>query len=276
MKRLVKLAISLLVALGDTLRESALRLAGRTPRATCVVLYYHAVPADQRKHFAVQMDRLLRHARPVKADNERPLEPGRHYAAVTFDDGFVSVIQNALPELESRGIPATLFVPTNSMGQRPLWVTAASAPARKERVLSAQELKNLNGAGLMAIGSHSVNHPNFLKSTPDQVRAELFESKSTLETVLGREVTLFSFPHGAHDEQAVAQARAAGYRRVFTILPRTAFVPAQEFVTGRTLADPSDWPLEFLLKLRGAYRWLCLASALKHRRRPAGALNALD
>ncbi len=34
---------------------------------------------------------------------------------------------------------------------------------------------------------------------------------------------------------------------------------------GRVRVDPTDWPLEFHLKLMGAYRWLPMAIALKRR-----------
>ena len=196
----------------------------------------------------------------------RPWIPARQYAAVTFDDGFTSVVQNALPELQDRSIPATIFVPTGSLGRSPLWITDPNSPNRKETVLLAEELKGLRRTNLLTIGSHSVNHPNFLKSEPAQARAELVESKSTLERILGSEVTLFSFPHGAHNELMVRQAREAGYRRVFIIEPRAAFRLADEFVIGRTLADPTDRVPEFRLKLLGAYRWLAPVSAWKARR----------
>lgn len=265
MKRLIKFAVSLAVRAGDMVWAGILRLAGRKRPATCVVLYYHAVKAEHRQGFAAQMDCLLSHAKPIPADNEGPLDPGRHYAAVTFDDGFTSVVQNALPELQDRSIPATIFVPTGSLGRSPLWITDPSSPSRKETVLSAEELKGLRGTNLLTIGSHSVNHPNFLKSEPAQARAELVESKSTLEQILGSEVALFSFPHGAHNEPLLQQAREAGYRRVFTIEPRPAFRRTNEFAIGRTLVDPSDWSPEFRLKLLGAYRWLAPVSAWKAR-----------
>lgn len=271
MKRLLKLLISLLLHGWDLARGLLSKLCGRKPPGCCVVLYYHAVTDQQRGEFAKQMDLLLRIAKPVSADNQTPLVPGQRYAAVTFDDGFTSVVQNALPELRKRSIPATIFVPTGSLGRSPLWITDPDSPSRKETVLSAEELKGLRGTRLLTIGSHSVNHPNFLKSEPAQARAELAESKSTLEQILGCEVTLFSFPHGAHNEVVDRQAREAGYRRVFTIEPRLSFQQTSVFIIGRTLADPSDWSPEFQLKLLGAYRWLAPISALKSRLR--GGLN---
>ncbi|HEV2392317.1 MAG TPA: polysaccharide deacetylase family protein [Verrucomicrobiae bacterium] len=255
LKRLIKLLISLLVRAWDILVAGALLRLGNRPRPTCVVIYYHAIDAAQRSRFARQMDELLRLAKPIPADLAALPGDDAHCCAVTFDDGFVSVLENALPELEARNIPATFFVPTGCMGQAPGWVKPNS-PARRQRVLSADRLATLKHHRLLAIGSHSVSHPDFLKLDPAQARCELEQSKAELETILGRKVGLFSFPHGKCDPARIELARAAGYECVFTINPSNVFCSAADFVQGRVAVDPADWPLEFRLKLLGAYRWL--------------------
>ena len=255
MKRLLKLAISLLVRAWDICVAFALRLLGRRLRPGCVVIYYHAIDPSQRARFARQMDDLLRLAKPVSAGlASLPASPA-HYCAVTFDDGFVSVLENALLELELRNIPATFFVPTGSLGGSPAWVNANS-PARHQRVLSAEQLAGLKDHRLLVIGSHSISHPNFLKLGPAEAQRELEQSKAQLEAILSRKIGLFSFPHGECDARTIALARATGFDRVFTINPSNSFTGPDNFVIGRVLADPADWPLEFRLKILGAYRWL--------------------
>jgi peptidoglycan/xylan/chitin deacetylase (PgdA/CDA1 family) len=258
MKRLVKLFIGLAVAGMDLLLAVGAKLVGRQPRSRCVVLYYHAVPATQRSRFLAQMEILCKHATPIRAGHQAPLKPGRRYAAVTFDDAFLSVIENALPELEKRRIPATIFVPTGSLGQAPRWIKNGSAAAKHETVLSPEALKQLSGNPLLEFGSHTISHPHLPTLEPAQAQAELCDSKATLESLLSKSVTLFSFPHGEYNEALVRQAREYGYTRIFTIAPCLALQQPNEFVTGRVLADPSDWSLEFWLKLVGAYRWLAL------------------
>jgi peptidoglycan/xylan/chitin deacetylase (PgdA/CDA1 family) len=255
MKRLLKLAISLVVRAWDVFVLFALGILGRRPQQSCVFVYYHAIPPGQRARFARQMDDLLRVAKPVPAGLPALPDSPTHFCAVTFDDGFVSVLENALPELELRNIPATFFIPTGSLGEPPGWVKAGS-PACHQRVLSAEQLAGLRDHQLLAIGSHSISHPNFLKLDPAQARRELEHSKAQLEAILGHQVGLFSFPHGECDAQTIALARATGYDRVFTINPSNAFTSADDFVQGRVLVDPADWHLEFRLKLLGAYRWL--------------------
>jgi hypothetical protein len=108
MKRLFVFGVSYLFFLGNQLRRVCLRLMGRRVPGRCVVLQYHAVPLELREKFAKQMDIVLRCATPVRADSDAPLTGSENYVAVTFDDGLTSFLENALPELEIRKIPAAL------------------------------------------------------------------------------------------------------------------------------------------------------------------------
>jgi len=255
MKRLLKLCFSLLLRGWDVLVAGARRLAGRSLPASCVVIYYHAINSAERTRFAWQMDEVLRLAKPVPAGLAALPGSGAHFCAITFDDGFISVLENALPELERRNIPATFFVPTGYLGGPPGW-TKPDSPARQQRVLSAQQLAALSNHALLTIGSHSISHPDFLKLDPAQARVELEQSKAQLESMVGCKIGLFSFPHGRYNARLVELARAAGYDRVFSVNPRNAFSEPDHFVEGRVLVDPADWRLEFRLKILGAYRWL--------------------
>jgi peptidoglycan/xylan/chitin deacetylase (PgdA/CDA1 family) len=264
MVRILKLVISLAVRFWDWLGEAWWAVIGRARPATCVVLYYHAVSADQRAAFARQMEEVQRRAAPLPADYTGPLRLGRHHAVITFDDGFVSVLEHALPALVRCNLPATIFVPTGSLGGPPQWVKDPTAKAASQVVASADTLRRLRENPLILIGSHSISHPRFTGLDEPAVAREFRESKAELERILDRPVTLFSFPHGAYDERSLNQARAAGYTRVFTISPAMAFQQQPEFVTGRVLVDPDDWGLEFRLKLLGAYRWLVRQSMCAH------------
>jgi peptidoglycan/xylan/chitin deacetylase (PgdA/CDA1 family) len=262
--RLVKLCVSFVVSIGDRVHTQALRLLARKPKGVFVVLYYHAIPAATGGSFGRQMDALLRIATPVRADCEGPLDRGRRYAAVTFDDGFVSVVENALPQLRSRHIPCTIFVPTGSLGAGASWLRPGHADAG-EMVASPELIQALAAEELVTIGSHSITHPNFRRIDDGTARVELEQSKRELERIAKMEISSFSFPHGACGPRSVELARQAGYRRVFTIDPTLASVSGDQFVCGRVKVDPGDWAVEFRLKASGAYRWLSGASALKQR-----------
>ena len=263
-KRLASLLISLGFLAIVWLWNLVLRCGGRKDRGTCVILYYHEVRSEYRAHFARQMDILLRYAIPTRADHRVPLSPGARYAAVTFDDGYLNVIENALPELESRKIPSTLFIVTEALGKSPPWLRDSPSSANAEKVMSTDQLRRLP-SDLVTVGSHTMTHPELPCLNEEDARRELSESRAKLEKILNKEVKLFSFPHGAFNAKLVEWCREAGYERVFTILPVLALSDPREFVTGRASVEPTDWPLEFCLKLLGAYRWLPLAFTLKRK-----------
>lgn len=260
--RLIKLVISLLVACVDWISAAVRRLLGGQPTTECIVLYYHATQAAARRQFASQMDELVRISVPIDIEGTEPLPKGRRYSAVTFDDGFMSVVENALPELHARKIPCTIFVPTGSIGRQPSWISPSHADAA-EVVASAEVVQAIANHMLVRIGSHSVSHPNFRRLDDMQARDELTRSKATLEEILVREVTSFSFPHGAYTQRSLDLARQCGYTRVFTIEPARLRDPRAGFAVGRIRVEPDDWPIEFRLKILGAYRWMVRASALK-------------
>ena len=238
-----------------------------------MVLYYHEVTAQSRRHFARQLDDLLKYTQPIGLDRTEPLERGREYSAVTFDDGFCSVIENALPELANRAIPSTHFVVAGALGQRPDWeITATDNATAHEQVMSADQVRHL--AKLVTIGSHTLTHPFLPTVTEMEARRQIGESRRILRSLTNRDVDVFSFPYGAFNAELVRWCAEAGYSRVFTTQPVYAFATDREFVSGRVPVSPGDSRLEFRLKLLGAYRWLPRAVALKNQLRrwsPSGA-----
>jgi len=256
LKPQAKLLISLAVRLFDVWRASLARVLGREHPPACVVLYYHGVPIEKRGLFGCQLDTLLRFAEPVAIDPVPALCRGKFYAAVTFDDGYVSVLENAVPELMKRKIPWTVFVPSGCLGQRPSWLRNPSKTVNEEWVMTAEQLRTLAKNPQVTIGSHTVTHAHLIEVGPQRAAVELFQSKNDLEQVLGKPVTLFSYPFGARTPALDEQARAVGYQRVFSSSPRLAFRESNEFVVGRVQSDPGIKLLEFQLKILGAYRWL--------------------
>lgn len=256
---------SILVAAVDRVGDQISRITGRPPRARCVVLAYHSVTDRQRAQFAAQMDILARDATPVPSDIEAlPNATGQHFAAVTFDDGLNNFLDNALPELRQRRIPTTLFIVTDALGCNPAWEHFSGDDPSQEGTLTEQQLKELP-SDLISIGSHTMTHPMLPKVNDEHLKQELMGSRSKLERMLNRRITQFSFPYGAFDDRVIDSCREAGYDRAFTALPVLAFTEPREFLTGRVGTSPNDWPIEFRLKLAGAYRWLPYAYALKRK-----------
>ncbi|HJT71378.1 MAG TPA: polysaccharide deacetylase family protein [Terriglobales bacterium] len=240
------------------MHDAVLQLLGLPPQARCVALYYHSVSCSQRTKFARQMDILNRWTKAIRADRRAALQAGKRYSIVTFDDAFESVFRNALPELEKRGIPATVFVIAGVMGRTTGW------EGYPERTMTPDEIKGMR-SDLVMIGSHTLNHSPLCSLSEPEVKTEISESRKRLEELLHRKITLFSFPYGGFRDYMIEWCKEAGYERVFTTLPYLALSDPQEFLTGRISVEPDDWLLEFRLKLLGAYRWLPCAFSLKRR-----------
>jgi peptidoglycan/xylan/chitin deacetylase (PgdA/CDA1 family) len=115
---------------------------------------------------------------------------------VTFDDGYADVVE-AVGALAARGLPATVYVPTTSLG----------AAGR----LSSSALVDLARLPRTEIGAHGVVHQR-LDELPDAaLAAEVTRSKAALEALIEAPVTSFAYPHGAYDRRARHAVIDAGY-----------------------------------------------------------------
>lgn len=268
-KRSLKVAISLVYYAAGAIFRHSLRLLGRSPPRRLTILYYHGVSAEHRLSFGHQMLALHQRARVLPASYRGELPSGHKCVAITFDDAFISVAENALPELAKHSLHSTVFVPVGWMGQTPGWAMEESEstsakinPELIEAVMSPEQLVGLS-IPLVSLGSHSMTHPSMLELDAKRARAELLDSRHRLADLSGRGIVDFSFPYGEHDPTTVAMCRAAGYQTVYSVTPEEVDTTDSEILRGRTKVDPSDGPIEFFLKFNGGYEWMRYAATLK-------------
>ncbi len=247
--RIVKLGVSLIYFAIRFVWLQLPRVGKRDTAGTCVVLYYHGVPSRYRGRFERQMQVASRLAKLVDSRRMEGFSANRRTVAITFDDALESFLENAVPVLIRLKIPVTVFAVTDALGSKPKWGESYYSP--DERVMSAEQLCNL--PDLVTVGSHTLTHANLVTLDPNAAAQEIAASRRKLETLLHRPVTLFSFPFGVFNSSAIRQCREAGYERVFTT--EHVLASAGQFVLGRVAANPWDWPLEFRLKIMGAYCW---------------------
>jgi len=252
-KRFVMVAIS---AVYFAVRR-LLALCGWKDRPRRIVLTYHVVNQDEIARFERQMRQLKKAVTPVFADDPDTVGPS---AAVTFDDAFEDVIDRTLPVLARYAIPATIFVPTGYIGAPPGWARV-QAHRGAARVASVDVLKNVDRR-LVRLGSHTVTHPRLASLDPTRLRVELAASKQTLEGLTGECVRSVALPYGSCSPEVVAVARRTGYERVFANVPVRR---DPSHLTGRVNVSAGDWPLEFSLKLKGAYEWMAVAVPAKRQ-----------
>jgi peptidoglycan/xylan/chitin deacetylase (PgdA/CDA1 family) len=76
------------------------------------------------------------------------------------------------------------------------WAGDTPAARPSHRTLTEAELGELAGDGLVEIGCHTMSHPPLARLRPAVQRAEIAESRSQLEAIVGRPVRSFAYPYG--------------------------------------------------------------------------------
>lgn len=88
------------------------------------------------------------------------------------------------------------------------WADVAPDGSEVE-TMSSDQLQELARGGLVDVGAHTVTHPRLTGLPPERRLEEIRGSVRQLEGFVGRGVTLFSYPFGAHDRTTVDCAREA-------------------------------------------------------------------
>ena len=134
-------------------------------------------------------------------------------AAITFDDGDLSMYMIAYPLLKAAGIKATFFIVPSLVGQT-CYMTWAQI-----REMAACE--GPDGERLFEFGSHTMSHVSLAGLSRDRIRQELEASKQAIRENAGIDVESLSLPFGdGPDQPEIRQIAAAlGYKAIRTSNP---------------------------------------------------------
>ncbi len=254
MKRIVKLIISFLYLPLNKI------LMFKSPLHS--IFYFHSVYRETRGKFEEQIKFIEKHAAPVNLTENDELKPRKKYFSLTFDDGFQNLLENVIPFLEKKNLPAVIFIPTNYIGKKPEWSISNEIyeKDKSEFIMTVEQIKNLNKQ-LFSIGSHTCSHPYLSKLTGEEIKHELQESKRILESIVDYEIDMLSFPHGDYSQEVIEIAEELGYKKMFGILAGN--VNYKDKPIGRIFVSPNEWKIELWLKINGGYNWQQLVKKLK-------------
>ncbi|NGX16491.1 polysaccharide deacetylase family protein [Wenzhouxiangella sp. XN24] len=172
-----------------------------------VILLYHHVSDDTPPATSVSPDVFSSHLDHLAAQgyNVIPLDTlvaglrGRgslppNAVSITFDDAYSSVFTHALPMLERRGWPFTVFVSTDyidkSYGGYMSWAQLRAIEMRGGR-----------------IGNHSSSHRHLVRRLPDEseaawrrrIAADIEHAQARLEAELAAPLQMHAYPYGEFD-----------------------------------------------------------------------------
>lgn len=269
--------------IGRLVRRARRAVNGPRP----AILLYHRVArpaldpwrlAIAPEDFAAQMDWLVARRTLMPLDAfVSALFAGTlpaNAAAITFDDGYADNLHAAAPILAARGLPATLFVASGSVGAPAFWWDALAAvmlgpsgaglaayrrewrrwqgmtPAARADALSAlpappestglgrplTEVELRAAAQTFTIGAHGVSHTPLPDLAPAEGRAELATGASLIETLLGARPAGLAYPHGAWDEASRQWVAGAGYAWAVTVDGTPVLPGADRFALPRIAA----------------------------------------
>lgn len=137
-----------------------------------------------------------------------------HRLALTFDDGpDPQWTPKILDILKAKGVKATFFMIGDQAVGHPDLVRRVQADGHE-------------------IGNHSFTHPNMAHVGDDRVALELTATDRALESITGRQITLFRPPYNADSEPD-----SYGEIAPIAVASRLGYITAGESI------DPNDWNL---------------------------------
>ena len=191
------------------LRQMRNRRMAASGRAPVMVLIFHRVAHDRANSWTTHADTFIKDIRWLHAHFElisleeaqkrvrRPTNR-RPCVAITFDDGYASNCDRALPLLFELEIPCTYFVTTqNALEGRPFEHDLSMGNRFEPNTID--QLRELADRGI-EIGAHTRTHPHLGRiASRDRLYDEIVAARDDLQDALGYPVRRFAVPFGHHE-----------------------------------------------------------------------------
>ncbi|MBI5333757.1 MAG: polysaccharide deacetylase family protein [Burkholderiales bacterium] len=168
---------------------------------------------------------------------------------LTVDDGYENFAQHAWPALQEFGFTATVFLVSSLIGKPSAWLKDFD---QQPPLMDAATIRRLRREGAH-FGSHAVSHPRLSQLAPEQMRAEIFDSKAALEDLLGEDVPDFCYPYGDYNERARDLVQEAGYRTGLTCIRGAANWATNPFEIPRKAISYGDNLIGYAWKLHAKH-----------------------
>ncbi|MFM8561666.1 MAG: polysaccharide deacetylase family protein [Solirubrobacterales bacterium] len=154
---------------------------------------------------------------------------------VSFDDGYLSHYEAAMPILRRAGWPGVLNLKTGNIDP--------------EGGIAPWQVKALVAAG-WEIGAHTITHADLTTLDAAGLDREVAGSRKELEKEFGVKVNTFCYPAGKYDAEAEQAVKRAGFTTATTVDPGVASPKDNPLLLPRVRVNGSDSPQAVLERVR--------------------------
>ncbi len=194
---------------------------------------------------------------------------------LTFDDAYESFFTRVFPILRLLQVPAVLSVVTK-------WIDNPETRLyKKKSLMTWDQIREVSDSGLVTVASHSHDLHKLITANPqgnleaagnnllyfpearryetqaefrERIRSDLAESREILQKVLGKPVTILTWPFGAYNEIGVQEARKLGFQMLLTLQPGLARLNDLLHVQRYYVQNHMYWAPMFLEELQLGFK----------------------
>lgn len=156
-------------------------------------VFRRQVAAIRRSHRIVTIDEAV-------ALHREGARLARPVAAITFDDAYRSVVDEAAPVLAAAGVTGAVFVSTGVVGREARFAHDDSSRVRPHLPpMEWRDLDALHAAG-WSIGAHTITHPRLSRCDGPTLERELGEPITLIAERFGPNAVPFAYPFGGTED----------------------------------------------------------------------------
>lgn len=226
------------------------------PAYGLAVLQYHHISDQTPKSTSVAPQRFAEHMAWLEAEGYNVVAMEQLVAwlkegeslpnkavVITFDDGYLSIYENAWPLLRKKKWPFTVFINTQHHNEN------------NAQYMSWSQLKEL-AAGGASIANHSVSHAHMVRRLPDETqtqwqaraRDEITSAQAQIEKHLGRQPRAFAHPYGEYNQALQAILAELDFiafgQQSGPIAPFDSLTALPRFPFGGRFGDKDDFAIK--------------------------------
>jgi peptidoglycan/xylan/chitin deacetylase (PgdA/CDA1 family) len=172
---------------------------------------------------------------------------------LTFDDGYSSFAEIAVPELVRRGMTATVFIVAGAIGEMNNWDADVGKPLVP--LMDAKAIESVIAAG-MKVEIHGFTHDDLRRLDDAQVLRDATRAREEVARRFAVKPIAFCYPFGRYEDRLFPLLARAGFDVGVSIFSEQRTVTEEPFAMRRIYIHQGDGALRFAIKLMPAYlRW---------------------